>query len=281
MPQGELQPQFNFRTVIRCIMELAGIIQGCSLIGMMAGGWAQEMGSNEEQPLRRFAVWVGSSVRSIFSWVLPFVASRRRRRELESIWAVETYTPQRPWRWWVVLGWSYFAASFVHELSAYRRAKARPVEKRSVMVASARPVQAEGDAAGGTAAGRGGSNSNLVDFYFQKQQELHRQKTGATAPVVSQIAQCVTSPEVGAAATAPAGAGQPGGYPLLTVGSASTAALLATGQPGFAPLTTTAPGDCQLGGYTSTGTSVPSGPGQPGGYPTSSCISAQGSQATT
>lgn len=226
------------------------------------------MGSNEEQPLRRFAVWIGSSVRSMFSWMLPFVASRRRRRELESIWAVETYTPQRPWRWWVVLGWSYFAASFAHELNAYRRAKESPVQNPSVTMAPARPVQAEGDAAGGTAAGRGGSNSNLVDFYFQKQQELHRQKTGATTLGVSQTGQCATSPEFGTAATAPAGAGQPGGYPLLTEGNATTGALSAPGQSGFAPLTKTVPEAGQLGGYPGTATSAPPGAGQPGGYPT-------------
>ncbi|CAE8726408.1 unnamed protein product, partial [Polarella glacialis] len=67
---GQLHPQFNFRTVIRFVMEIAAIIQGCSLIGMMAGNWSQEMGSNEEQPLRRFGVWVASSVKGMFASLL-------------------------------------------------------------------------------------------------------------------------------------------------------------------------------------------------------------------
>ena len=46
-------------------------------------GWLQEMGSNEEQPLRRFAVWLGGSVRSALSAVVPVKAFRRRHKSLE------------------------------------------------------------------------------------------------------------------------------------------------------------------------------------------------------
>ena len=41
------------------------------------------MGSNEEQPLRRFAVWLGGSVRGALSAVVPVKAFRRRRKSLE------------------------------------------------------------------------------------------------------------------------------------------------------------------------------------------------------
>ena len=46
-------------------------------------GWLQEMGSNEEQPLRRFAVWLGGSLRSALSAVVPVKAFRRRHKSLE------------------------------------------------------------------------------------------------------------------------------------------------------------------------------------------------------
>merc|ERR1719253_1530537 len=74
----DMAPQFNFRTTIRFVMELAAIIQGCSLIGMMAGGWAQEMGSNEEQPLRKFGLWVGGALKGMIGSLLPFLGTRRR-----------------------------------------------------------------------------------------------------------------------------------------------------------------------------------------------------------
>ena len=41
------------------------------------------MGANEEQPLRRFAVWLGGSVRSALSAVVPVKAFRRRHKSLE------------------------------------------------------------------------------------------------------------------------------------------------------------------------------------------------------
>ncbi|CAJ1364616.1 unnamed protein product [Effrenium voratum] len=167
MQPQDMRPQLNFRTVVRCFMEIAAIIQGFSLILMMGSGWVQEMGSNEEQPLRRFAVWLGSSVRGAVSSVVPLAAFKRKHRSLEEIWDTQP-APSRPTRWWVVLGCAYFAASFLQEWSAYRRAKAAAPQK-----------VAEGDAAGGRSSG------NLLDFYLQKQQEMHRQKTGGARPAAA------------------------------------------------------------------------------------------------
>ena len=40
-------------------------------ISMFPGnGWLQEMGSNEEQPMRRFAVWIGKTLRGAVSSVV-------------------------------------------------------------------------------------------------------------------------------------------------------------------------------------------------------------------
>lgn len=123
MQPQDLRPQLNFRTVVRCFMELAAIIQGFSLILMMGNGWLQEMGSNEEQPLRRFAVWLASSLRAAMASLLP-LGIFRRRPSLEDLWAEP---PARsPVRWWVVLGVAYLTASFLQEWNAYRRNKKTP-----------------------------------------------------------------------------------------------------------------------------------------------------------
>ena len=41
VPPQDMQPQFNFRTTVRCFMEIAAIIQGFSLI-LMILGWVGE-----------------------------------------------------------------------------------------------------------------------------------------------------------------------------------------------------------------------------------------------
>jgi len=195
----DLAPQFNFQTIIRFIMEMTAIIQGCSLIGTMAGGWAREMGSNEEQPVRKVAVWIGSTIRSSIGSMLPFLGKRRQRLDLESAWAMESKPPVRPTRWWVVIGSIYFSAAILSEFNAYRRIRAnavtaapesvnrlracdsanagRPTQDRShssvlqagTMGSSSLAVQqrlpAEGDAAGG--------KSSLPEFYLEK----HRERT--------------------------------------------------------------------------------------------------------
>eukprot|EP00929_Paragymnodinium_shiwhaense_P031440 TRINITY_DN17608_c0_g1_i5.p1 TRINITY_DN17608_c0_g1~~TRINITY_DN17608_c0_g1_i5.p1 ORF type:complete len:230 (-),score=43.39 TRINITY_DN17608_c0_g1_i5:276-965(-) len=107
-PGVELAPQFNFRTIIRCLMEVAAIVQGFSLVGAMGSSWLKEMGSNEEQPLRRFAVWIYGSVKGLVTSVVPFVGSRTQRVSLENAWATETAQPRAPTPWWVVLGFGYF-----------------------------------------------------------------------------------------------------------------------------------------------------------------------------
>jgi len=208
-----MQPQFNFRTTVRCFMEIAAIIQGFSLILMMGNGWVQEMGSNEEQPLRRFAVWIGSSLRGIFSSLLPFLA-KRKNRSMEEIWDMET-TPKLPTRWWVVLGWIYFAASFLQEWNAYQRARNRPVSPSTSAIlqrpTGPKAVAAEGDAAGGAAGGKG---SNIVDFYLQKQQEMYRQKQGSQpgAPSIGTAGGYAQLPRVTASSVAsPASDAAPGG----------------------------------------------------------------------
>jgi len=42
MNPQDLRPQLNFRTVVRCFMEIAAIIQGFSLILMMGNGASAE-----------------------------------------------------------------------------------------------------------------------------------------------------------------------------------------------------------------------------------------------
>merc|ERR1712079_656635 len=123
----DLAPQFNFQTIIRFIMEMTAIIQGCSLIGTMAGGWARKMGSNEEQPVRKVAVWIGNTIRSSFSSMLPFLGKRKERLELENAWATESKPVARPTRWWVVIGSIFFGAAILQELNAYRRIRANAV----------------------------------------------------------------------------------------------------------------------------------------------------------
>eukprot|EP00927_Polykrikos_kofoidii_P048931 TRINITY_DN43099_c0_g1_i1.p1 TRINITY_DN43099_c0_g1~~TRINITY_DN43099_c0_g1_i1.p1 ORF type:complete len:359 (+),score=65.26 TRINITY_DN43099_c0_g1_i1:91-1077(+) len=194
-PPGEMEAQFNFATAIRGIMEFVAIIQGCSLIGTMAGGWAKEIGSNEEQPLRRFGVWVVGLLRGVVTSLLPFLRSRRRQAGLEDAWASGA-APPPPTRWWVWLGSIYFAASFLQELNAYRRISAAIVQqaggKESALAGAAgvgatasrgkaARSNAEGDAAGGRAVASDGNSSglgNMVDFYMQKQREMYQQRNG-------------------------------------------------------------------------------------------------------
>lgn len=164
MNPQDLRPQLNFRTVVRCFMEIAAIIQGFSLILMMGNGWLQEMGSNEEQPLRRFAVWLGGSLRSALSAVVPVKAFRRRHKSLEEIWDTKPQA-SRPMRWWVILGLAYFAAAFLQEWNAYRRT-------RQQMGSAGQKSGLPGPDSTGSR-----SASNVFDFYMQKQKELHRQKT--------------------------------------------------------------------------------------------------------
>merc|ERR1740121_1723021 len=57
--QPEMVPQLNAQTVVKFIMEVMAIFQGLAMVMMTAKGMATEMGSNEEQPLRKFAVWAG------------------------------------------------------------------------------------------------------------------------------------------------------------------------------------------------------------------------------
>lgn len=200
-PDQNMTPQFNFRTAVRFMTELAALIQGASLIGLMVGGMAQEWGSNEEQPIRRFGVWVASSVKGVITSILPFLEPTRRPiGSLEEQWDLAKRKPSRPRRWWVLLGTAYFVLSLWAEWRTYKRILALPVGDASA--APAPPSQAagksgtagsprgaasassprarsgaaatEGDAAAGK--GNGSLSPNLVDYYMQKQQEMHKQR---------------------------------------------------------------------------------------------------------
>jgi len=217
MPQ-DMVPQLNFRTIIRFVMELAAMIQGCALIAMMASGLSQQVSSEEEQPLRKFGLWVKGAITGLVSRSLPFWGAHRRRKALEGAWAIQTSSPPQPARWWVWIGTSYFVATLLQELMTYRRIMRSPVAPPSAPLASAPgpcssvqqgaysalppPVgqtlpktQAEGDAAGGKVT-TSNPNSNMVEFYMQKQREMHLQRTGqlpasntcATVPVTSGLA---------------------------------------------------------------------------------------------
>merc|ERR1712176_1349641 len=92
--------------------------------------------SNEEQPMRRFGVWIAKTIKNAVSSVVPSVAGRKQRQALESVWATETYAPPRPIRWWVVLGTVYFVASLLQEWSTYRKLKSLPVDEQAAAEAA-------------------------------------------------------------------------------------------------------------------------------------------------
>lgn len=171
-PQMEMVPQFTFRTLVRSFTEVAATIQGCALLMMMGKNWTQEMGSNEEQPLRRFGVFL----KNTFVSMIPFVGSIGKRRDLEAAWAREAnLPPARPTPWWVLFGFAYFAVAFLQQWREYRRILAA----KAVAV-----LQAEGDAEGDAAGGGTRNEANkksVVGFYMQKQRELHQQRTEARA----------------------------------------------------------------------------------------------------
>lgn len=269
MPGPNMAPQFNFSTVIKFIMEMSFIMQGASMIGMMAKG----IGSQEDSPMRKIAGWLwGKAKQSATSAVsmVPVVgASARRSRALansgtlDSVWAAESVMPPRPGPGiWVWLGTAYFIVSAIQEYNAYRRILSLPVgapapppppptaeelaaaeaakgphppralagatiappppmpmdpshnaaalgvagplapgagvtgslasATRSSMSGAARggravsPARAEGDAAGGDA------QKNMLEYYMNKQKELHAQRASGQ----------VTPPTPGGAPTA-------------------------------------------------------------------------------
>merc|ERR1719433_904337 len=106
------------------------VIQGGALTAMTIQGMAQEMGSNEEQPMRKFVVWIGGTIRGAIGALLPFLSGRGRRqqRTLEDVWAAETQLPpRRGMPWWGYLGIIYFVGSLLQEVTAYRRIRAASI----------------------------------------------------------------------------------------------------------------------------------------------------------
>lgn len=176
----EMAPQFNFRTIIRFMMEMIAIIQGCSLIATMGHGWIVENSSNEEQPMRKMGLWIGRTAYSAVSTLLPFLTKQNKRVALEDVWAAEARTPPKPTRWWVVLGTGYFIFAFIQEYNAYRRILSRPISDVAAGYGTEtqRELHAEGDAAGGN----GLSNNpgkDMLDLYMMKQREMHKNKLSA------------------------------------------------------------------------------------------------------
>lgn len=125
-------PQLNFSTVIKFVMELSFIFQGASMVYMMS----KNIGSNEDQPLRKIASFVMGKAKDVVSGMVsmvPFVGSRKqvavgKHSTFDGIWAAETRAPPRPGpRWWVWLGATYFLVSLWQEYNAYKRILALPV----------------------------------------------------------------------------------------------------------------------------------------------------------
>merc|ERR1719253_1524815 len=108
------------------------------MIGMMA----KNMGSNEDQPLRKIASWIWDKTKSAGSSavsMVPFSGSSSSSDSkmptsllnsgtLDSAWVTANALPPKPGiRFWVWIGVTYFMVSLYQEHKAYRRILALPV----------------------------------------------------------------------------------------------------------------------------------------------------------
>merc|ERR1719463_1023423 len=88
--QPQMVPQFNMRTAIRFLMEMAAVVQGTAMLGPMVQGWMKDQsigpeGQTEENPLKKIGASIFGFLKSTLLAMTPsFIQQRRLRNKQQS-----------------------------------------------------------------------------------------------------------------------------------------------------------------------------------------------------
>lgn len=196
MPQ--MVPQFNMRTVIRFLMEMAAVVQGTYMLGPMVQGWMKDQsvgppgtpeGEVQENPLKKIGSAVFGFMKSALLAMTPAFVQRRRLRNKEQqamigAWAevTESLPPQQPSRWWIYPIWAYLLYSALQEYRTYHKLCKIPVAAGE---ASGDGIVPQQNPQGADAGAGGGANAAQLEkaaqLYVQKQREMGQRRAGAPA----------------------------------------------------------------------------------------------------